>query len=286
MKTSTDHYAEYCRDGFTIFRQYLPTQKVAALRRILEPILQARFAANADLPRAAMGDALSNESLTPYLSDHLLNPMLLDFAERVIGPYVQLDSYRIVGFSTRPRHLKNQVDLWHRDAFNLTETWATYNLSHNPRPRPYTPPMACNCLTYLQDMNAETGSLRVIPGSHLDYTFIPEADVKKPHPNEKLIRLSAGDMVFTHCELLHSGSLNSSGAIRYFVSIYLQRFGLPHRDNFATPTIAAILQTARKRNERRTMRLFGCDKTLHQRQQKAWQRMIEEDGQATLAEWA
>jgi hypothetical protein len=284
MKTLEDHLTEYCRDGFTIFRQYLAAQKLTALRKILDPIMQARFANDADLRRAGIGDALSNEPLTPYLNDHLINPMLLDFAERVIGPYVQLDSYRIVGFPTKAEHLKNQVDLWHRDAFNLTETWATYSLSYTQEPRPYTPPMACNCLTYLQDMNAETGSLRVIPGSHLDYTFIPEADAKNPHPNEKLIRLNAGDMVFTHCELLHSGSLNSSSDIRYFVSIYLQRFGLPHRDNFATPAIKTILQTAKKRNDRRTMRLFGDDETLHQRQQAAWQRMIEEDKQAILAE--
>ena len=155
---------------------------------------------------------------------------------------------------------------WHRDAFHLTETWANYSFSYTPEPRPYTPPMACNCLTYLQDMNEDTGSLRVIPGSHLDYTFIPEAEKKKAHANEKLIRMSAGDMVVTHCELLYSGSLNSSDAIRYFVSIYLQRFGLPHRDNFATSTIDNILQPARKRNDRRTMRLFGQDDMLHQRQ--------------------
>ena len=72
--------------------------------------------------------------------------------------------------------------------------------------------------------------------------------------------------------------------IRYFISIYLQRFGLPHRDNFENATIETILQTARKRNDRRTMRLFGHDETLNQRQQTAWQRMIEEDKQAILKE--
>ena len=119
--------------------------------------------------------------------------------------------------------------------------------------------------------------MRVIPGSHLDYTVISEEDERKPHPREKLIALEAGDMVFSHCEVLHSGSVNTSKVIRYFSSIYLQRFGLPHRDNFEVPAIEQILAQATKDGDRRIMRLFGQDDTVQERQQKAWKQMIAEE---------
>ena len=194
-----------------------------------------------------------------------------------MGPYVQLDSYCIAGFPIKPDSMHNQVERWHRDAFNLTETWANYAFSYDRKPRPYTAPMACNCLKYLQNMTETTGTSRVIPGSHLDYTYISEEDERKPHSREKLITLQAGDMVFTHCEILHSGSVNTSSEIRYFNSIYLQRFGLPHRDNFEAPAIAQILEQANKKGDRRVMRLFGRDNAVQQRQQKAWQQMIAEE---------
>ena len=126
-------------------------------------------------------------------------------------------------------------------------------------------------------MNRSTGSLRVIPGSHLDYTHIAEENRKKPHDREVLIELNAGDMIFTHNELLHSGSTNTSNETRYFVSIYFQRIGLPHRDRFDVPEINTLLQSARKRNDRRVQRLFGEDPLFFDREQDAWSAMITED---------
>eukprot|EP01050_Picozoa_sp_SAG11_P009918 SAG11_NODE_968_length_6354_cov_16.546922_6_plen_262_part_00 len=36
----------------------------------------------------------------------------------------------------------------------------------------YTPPLACNCLTYLQDMTEDSGAFRCVPGSHLDFRCV------------------------------------------------------------------------------------------------------------------
>ena len=74
-----------------------------------------------------------------------------------------------------------------------------------------------------------TGPLRVLPGSHLDYALIPKEDEHKPDPREVLLNLRAGDMVFTHHELLHSGKWNISREYCHFLSVYVYRIGLPHR---------------------------------------------------------
>eukprot|EP01043_Picozoa_sp_COSAG02_P068288 COSAG02_NODE_11285_length_1754_cov_1.717825_2_plen_83_part_00 len=40
----------------------------------------------------------------------------------------------------------------------------------------------------------------------------------------------AGSVVFTHCGVLHAGSLNQLPSTRFFISCYINRVGLPVRD--------------------------------------------------------
>jgi ectoine hydroxylase-related dioxygenase (phytanoyl-CoA dioxygenase family) len=277
MKSQQEHIEEYQSEGYTVFENYLDSEKVASLRAVLDPEFSRHHAEDPNRPRATISSILGHERLASPLSEHILNPRLLDFAEAVMGPYVQLDSMEISGYPSVGIEEKGKVAGWHRDAFNLTEQWVNYPFTYQRQPRFYTPPMACNWLTYLQNMTLDSGPLRVVPGSHLDYTYITEEAHHEPHPNEKLVSLQAGDMVFTHCELLHSGTLNTSGAIRYFISAYFSHIGLPHRDTFETPTIEQIIADARQRNDRRTLRLFGINEGFYQRQQAAWQQLIDED---------
>ena len=53
-------------------------------------------------------------------------------------------------------------------------------------------------------------------------------------------------MVFTHNELLHAGSINTSAQTRYFISAYVQRIGLPHRDRFDVAVVEAIYLAAQR----------------------------------------
>ena len=91
-------------------------------------------------------------------------------------------------------------------------------------------------------------------------------------------------MVYTHNEILHAGSINTSGQIRYFISAYFQRFGLPHRDTFRHPLIEAIKDEARAKNDRRVLRLFGEDDDLEKRERAVWAKMIAEDRAALKEE--
>ena len=284
MNRLRQHVENYQHDGYIIFKNYLAPERVKDLRALLDPEFERRHAEHPERARATITDILGHETLASMLADHILKPDLLNFAEAVMGPYVQLDSMEISGYPSVDVEKKGMVAGWHRDAFNVTEQWADYPYTYQLEPRPYTPPMACNYLTYLQDMTFDSGPLRVIPGSHLDYTFIAREAQHDPHPKERLVSLEAGDMVYTHCDLLHSGTLNTSGEIRYFISAYFSRIGLPHRDTFETPTIEKIVADARKRNDRRVLRLFGINEGFHQRQQASWQQMIDDDRRVLLSE--
>ena len=274
--TLDDHLDEYKRDGYTVFRGFLSPEKVRAWRDLMDPEFEQLFPKRPDAPRARIVPLLANARLAPLAKEHVQIATMLDFAEMVMGPYVQLDSFEVSGFPIRDHNLKCSVDNWHRDAFHNSETWQGYDMVEQS-PHMYTPPLACNCLTYLQDMNEDTGPLRVVSGSHLEYVFISEEDKQKPHPRESLLDLNAGDMVFTHHELLHSGTWNISNEIRYFLSAYICRIGLPHRDTFDLPAIHELLADARARNDRRMLRFFAEDTGFMSREEATWARMVEED---------
>jgi hypothetical protein len=281
QRSITEHFEEYQHQGYTVFKGYMTPELIGMVRQAVDREFHTRFTAKPEIHRTTIADILRHDILAPLMERHLLNAVLLDYAEQAMGPFVQLDSFEITGFPIRPIDDRHQVAEWHRDAFNYSDTWAGDTASKGFSTHPYTAPTACNSITYLQDMTEETGALRVVPGSHLDFTHIAPEDRHKPHPREACLTLSAGDMVFTHNELLHAGSINTSQDIRYFISIYFERIGLPHRDDFNHPRIDVIRATARQGNDRRVMRLFGEDPLFAVREQGAWQSMIDEDRRAT-----
>lgn len=91
-----------------------------------------------------------------------------------------------------------------------------------------------------------TPAARRVPESHLGGVPSPEGeDRMAPLPNEHLLQAKAGDCVVLHSDTLHSTTVNVAPAVRYFISAYFTRFGLPHRDEFDTPAVRAIIDAAR-----------------------------------------
>lgn len=206
------------------------------------------------------------------------NPKLLDFAELVMGPYVQLDNLTLAGFPSMDKEaVAGRVSGWHRDR------WARL-----PNNTGYERPLAINAISYLQDLTDEYGPLRVIPGSHIQPVTMDPADAGKPHPDEVVLYPEAGDAVVTHNGLVHSGTPNTSGKTRYFFSIYYNMTWLKHTDSHTGPNVSRLIQDARRQSDRRLLRLLGADDQLQQRanwgflvpEEKRWEQWKEEDKQA------
>jgi hypothetical protein len=209
------------------------------------------------------------------------NPTLLDFSEKVMGPFVQLDTLTFFNFLPVPREEGvGQATGWHRDR------WAW--LPEGPQ---YIKPNGCNAIVYLQDLTNERGPLRLVPGSHRTDTTLPEKQRKEPHPDEQLIYPRAGDVVFTHCSLFHSGTPNISDDPRHFLSIYYNLSWLKHKDDHSGPNVQKIIDDARRREDRRIQRLFGVDNQLFWRvnsghalpDAEMWLKWLQED-RAVLTE--
>ena len=152
------------------------------------------------------------------------------------------------------------------------------------------PPLACNAITYLQDLTEEFGPLRVLPGSHRNIVAITADKSNLPHPEEVIVPVEAGDVVFTHSALYHSGTPNYSGQPRFFFSLYYNKSWLKCRDNHNGPAVQTIVQKARSNEDRRLMRLFGEDPLLFTRANSGfsrddeimWNEWIEEDRRAMI----
>ena len=167
-----DHLAEYKRDGYTIFRGFLSPEEVASIRRECDPKMERRFSRmDNPLARTTIGghDGWSGGEETALgtmlMGATVFHPssVLLDFVESVMGPCVQHDSLQVACYPPVPAEYSGVGYGWHFDGFNTSTT------STAKRPKSYTPPSACNCLTYLQDMGGPHGAFRCVPGSHLDF---------------------------------------------------------------------------------------------------------------------
>ena len=225
----------------------------------------------------------------------LLNPRLLDLAERVMGPFVQGDGFYVVGtppaqLTARATGVASRQELlaeaagWHRDAYNHHGLWRN-NLGYADDlaggGQPFTPPLAAHMLCYLQDMDGPGGPLLAVPGSHRSAFGEKPIGAEEEEAVEQ-VDAKAGDVVFFHCDMLHSGSANrAESAWRYMVTSFVVRACLPHRDDFtAPPLVRALVAEAEARGDRRVLRFFAADTADGgplRREEQQWRAAVNEE---------
>ena len=273
MKSLEEHLAEFKRDGFTLLPQMLDPAWIREMRDGFEE-LEGRVP-NADGSRPAAITDLLEHKPEPVLRA-LSNERLLDFAEMLVGPHVQLES--ITFRRTPPQPEQDGAALgFHRDMFAFF-----------PEDGVYHRPLLFNALSYLQDLTDETGPLRIIPGSHMRALRMSPEEARRPHPEEVIVYPRAGDTAVFHCSMLHSGSPNRSNDYRYLFFLTFNHSWLKHRANYRGPVSQAVIAGARARNDRRLLRLLGVDDRFVQRancgflepDEENWKRWIAEDAAA------
>ena len=140
MKTLDEHLAEFKRVGFTLFPGMLDADWVCEMRAAFDAIADRVATVDGRRP-AALVDVLEHQPQLVLRA--LANERLLDFAESVIGPHVQLESV------TYPRSPPDAADAgpvlgFHRDMFAFFPDDGVYHR-----------PLLFNVLSYLQDLTDE-----------------------------------------------------------------------------------------------------------------------------------
>ena len=274
------HIEEFKRDGYTVFNGLFDLEQVEQWKTAFENLLKHQPPLTDKKRAPEFGDVVVLDNLIEKdpveMMPAITNSVVLDFLEAVMGPFVQMESLRINRTSPATKSSQEVSAInWHRDGWALNVGTTDDYLS----------PQACNVLTYLQDLTEDSGPLRVIPGSHRGRLFVSQEDAHAALPENRLIKIKAGDTVIIHSSILHSGSPNTSDQPRYFMSRFYTKCYLPRRDNHDGPNVQRILAEARERNDRRMMRLFGedelagrrCMQTGGQAEEVLWKRWIEED---------
>ncbi len=269
-KSLQEHLEEFKTVGFTLFPKMLGGDWVEAMRNSFEEIANRLPNPDGTLPEGFV-DVLEHKP--DLVLRALANKRLLDFVEMIIGPHVQLES--ITYRRTAPQAPNtNRVLGFHRDMF-----------AEFPQDGIYHRPLLLNALSYLQDLNDETGPLRIIPGSHLKALSLTPEERKQPHPDELIVCPSAGDVAVFHNAIVHSGTANYSKTYRYLFFLTMNHSWLKHRANYSGPISESVKTRARLTGDRRLLRLLGEDEKFARRANSGfmqpdelmWEQWIAED---------
>jgi hypothetical protein len=276
------HLAEFKEKGYTIFPQLFDQDQISQWKQTYDQIREELFG-NAVQKMYTIRDMVERSPRTTLA--FTANRVTLDFLELVMGPFVQIGDANFNGFASDAKEAAaNKVNGWHRDMFAFAPNGTDYQI-----------PRQALALTYLEDMTEEYGPLRVIPGSHRKEVVINPADRNKPHPEEVVLSLKAGDVI-VFSGILHTGTPNTSGRHRVFIGgMYTYSWYRP-TCNFDGPNIQRLIKQAAERNDRRMLRLLGVNGQLEQDRinsgflvpdESKWKEWIAED-QAALkgtADW-
>jgi|EP01047_Picozoa_sp_COSAG01_P064745 hypothetical protein len=177
------HVAEFKSEGFTVFRSFYSPGDVDAIRAVITPEFEKLFAADPSAVRAKLGAPLEGSDgggvhnavaggllthhlwpqLAPMLRAPWHRPILLDMAERVFGPFVQLDAFGITAYPIAGDHSRRGAQApqgWHRDS-NIVDRMAQYGAGtvyeagyrerlKGTATHAYKPPVGVNMLCYVR----------------------------------------------------------------------------------------------------------------------------------------
>lgn len=271
-KTLDQHLDEFKTVGFTLFPKMLGDDWVAEMRDAFEEI--ADRIPNPDGSRSAtFVDVLEHKP--DLVLSAMSNPRLLDFAEMIVGPHVQLESITYRRTSPQPADTKPVLG-FHRDMF-----------AEFPQEGVYHRPLLFNALSYLQDLDDRNGPLRILPGTHMKAMSLTPEERTQSHPDEVILYPQAGDIAVFHNAMLHSGTANYSDEHRYLFFLTMNHSWLKHRANYTGPVSESVKARARHTGNRRLLRLLGEDPLFVPRansgfnepDEEMWKKWIGEDAE-------
>ena len=207
---------QLAREGFTLLRGLLPS--VVSLRAHLDTLW------------AAEGDAAGAENYMESNVRRLANlvnkggifrpifghPLVLDAVRYVLGPDIRLSmlNAREVPAS------QPQRQPFHRD---------TDGCGHSQMQGFFS----CTAIWMLDDFNPSNGAPRIIAGSHHAEKLPDEKPegVHLPHPQEKILVGSRGDVIVMNGHCRHAGGANESAEPRLAILAHYYRAGVRRPDN-------------------------------------------------------
>lgn len=217
-RTFEDVRDEYDTHGYVIFPSVLADEEIARQRAALEPWLQGDLRGRNDFEGLRSNRVYAMLAKDPVFADLVLHPLVLGFAERILGESLLLSACLAInllpGETPQP---------WHSDDSHLNV----------PRPR-----SAFGVSTFwaLDECTAINGATELVPGSHLwddefdgavgDRDFqnkigadVDDADADPgARPDAIQAVMPAGSLMVAQGTLWHRGGANRSDSPRLIVT--------------------------------------------------------------------
>ncbi|NNC73317.1 MAG: phytanoyl-CoA dioxygenase family protein [Sphingomonadaceae bacterium] len=208
--------ADFDSDGYLIFENVLPAEKVQRVRAALRPFLDADVAGRNDFEGLKSNRVYAMLAKWREFADLVTHPLPLTFAEADLGRSCLLSACLAINL-----HPGETVQPWHFDDNHLRV----------PRPRPS---FGVSTFWAIDPMTEDNGATEILPGSHLwetnsieganraaDFANIKIRDVDDdPAPRGDAIKavMPAGSLMVTKGTLWHRGGANRSDKPRLIVT--------------------------------------------------------------------
>lgn len=197
---------EYRRDGYVVARNVIDRELVEQGRSHIDWLLQKNPGTR---PEQLHNDLMQDD---PFWVRLVADDRLLDLAEMFIGPNIALFASHYIA----KRPFDGQAVLWHQDG----GFW------------PLEPMEVVTLWLSLDEVDAENGCLRVIPGTHelglqakherkdVDNVLGEEMDLDQVDESKAVdVELQPGDVEIHHPNLIHGSHANTSSRWRRGLTI-------------------------------------------------------------------
>jgi ectoine hydroxylase-related dioxygenase (phytanoyl-CoA dioxygenase family) len=176
----------------------------------------------------------------------LIDIPLADTVRCLLGPRIQLRNSNV----RRARPGRGDATIWHPD----------YRPHTDPVPPLPSAPPVITVLIYLDALNAETGPLFVLPGSHRrpEQPAAPDGE----QPGQIALKIEPGQIVMMNAALWHRGGPNySADKVRRLVTlqlsgIYMTTFNF--EPSLPSPAFQRLLEQAKARQDEPLLELLGA----------------------------
>jgi ectoine hydroxylase-related dioxygenase (phytanoyl-CoA dioxygenase family) len=229
VSLTDEQRAQLRHDGFLILPGAIaPPLRQRVLDRLEELYAAEGAQAGAEFKQEPGARRLANlVDKDPVFAECIVQPALLECVREVIGERFKLSSLN--ARSANPHNGEDQP--LHADGGALPDERGAW---------------VCNTLWMLDDVTAENGALRVIPGSHKAGRLPAAAlaDPRAPHPDEIMLTARAGDVWVIDGHLWHGGLANRTDRPRRALHVYYTRWDKPqqmHQKRFVRPEVQARL---------------------------------------------
>lgn len=218
---SARQVADFERDGYLVVPALVKPPHLAALRSAHTALIES-WARTLDVSTEEYTRVVSQWTglhlSHPAFAQQLRHPEVLAVARQLLGGSVQLFHDHLI---SKPAHASSTIP-WHQDY----PFW------------PVDRPQALSCWLALDDVAADAGAMRFLPGAHLEGEQPPVDFLRAPklwgarEASAVAVPVKAGDCIFHHCLSWHTSPPNATtGERRAYITILLStacRFAPEH----------------------------------------------------------